>query len=70
MQTQRKNRPFSNDRRQLIRQRTELEARLLAYRCGWLSADEINIRKLKRALARVLGSLEGADPLAEELLRG
>ena len=58
--------PVSN--RALIQQRSELEARLLAYRCGWLELDEIKIRKLENALRQVLQMLGTDDVLARALL--
>lgn len=60
----------STDSRAAIRLRSELEAKLLAYRCGWLSRDEIKIRKLERELARLLDELENEDPMARRLIDG
>ena len=54
--------------RALTQQRSELEARLLAYRCGWLELDEIKIRKLEKALRGVLHKLGTDDVLATALL--
>lgn len=53
-----------------IRRRTELEAKLLAYRCGWLARDEIRIRKLERALLTVLAAIGRDDPMARDLIAG
>ena len=49
-------------------QRWELEAKLLAYRCGWLPFDEIKIRKLEHELTGVLTTNGIQDSLAEALI--
>jgi hypothetical protein len=49
------------------RLRLDLEAKLLAYRCGWLACDEIKVRKLERDLGRILDSA-GEDQLARQLI--
>ena len=49
------------------RLRLDLEAKLLAYRCGWLACDEIKIKKLERDLGRILDST-GEDQLARQLI--
>ena len=51
-----------------VRRRGELEAKLLAYRCGWLASDEIHVRRLKRELARLLDESPADDRLARALL--
>lgn len=52
----------------LIALRSQLEAKLLAHRCGWQSLDDIRLRKLELALKAVLGELDQPDP-AEALIR-
>lgn len=54
--------------RALVKTRTELEAKLLAYRCGWQKLDDIRVRKLERSLRIVLNELGSPDP-AEALIR-
>lgn len=54
--------------RTLIALRTQLEAKLLAYRCGWQAADDIRVKKLELALTAVLAELGQPDP-AEALIR-
>ena len=53
--------------RALIALRTELEAKLLAHRCGWQAMDDIRLKKLELALKAVLGELGQPDP-AEALI--
>ncbi len=53
--------------RALVALRTQLEASLLAYRCGWQAADDIRVKKLELALKAVLGELGQPDP-AEALI--
>ncbi len=53
-----------------IRRRSEIEAKLIAYRCGWLASDEIHIRKLTRELSEVLYFIGADDPLARQLIEG
>jgi hypothetical protein len=55
--------PFNHFQR-----RSELEAKLLAYRCGWLAPDEIRVRRLKRELARLLEEIQADDAMARALL--
>ncbi len=55
--------------RPLIRRRTELEAKLLAWRSGWIRLDELRIRKLEKELEAVLAGLPDQDPLAQALIR-
>lgn len=55
------------EHRDSTRQRLDLEAKLLAYRCGWLSFDEIKIRKLERQLKQLLESA-GDDQMARNLI--
>jgi hypothetical protein len=55
-------------RNAVVRQRSELEAKLLAYRCGWLARDEIKIRKLQRELDQILKQIGTDDALARHLL--
>ena len=52
----------------LVALRTQLEAKLLAHRCGWQPLDDIRVRKLELALKAVLAELGQPDP-AEELIR-
>ncbi len=52
----------------LIALRTQLEAKLLAHRCGWQTLDDIRIKKLELALKAVLAELGQPDP-AEALIR-
>jgi len=59
--------PLGNDRA-LVALRTQLEAKLLAYRCGWQAADDIRVKKLELALKAVLAELGRSDP-AEALIR-
>ena len=66
MRPQRHHEPLLEPRAQ-IRLRLDLEAKLLAYRCGWLACDEIRIRKLQRDLGRMLDSA-GEDQLARQLV--
>ena len=54
--------------RALVALRTQLEAKLLAYRCGWQSADDIRVKKLELALKAVLSELGQPDP-ADALIR-
>ncbi len=61
-------RELTRTRTELVQSRTELEARLLAYRCGWRKPDDIGVRKLERALGRILSELGNPDP-AEALIR-
>lgn len=72
MHAQRQNRsdPGSNadSSTSAVRRRTEIEAKLLAYRSGWLPSDEIRIRKLTRELSEVLDYIGAADPLANQLI--
>ena len=56
-------RPFNRFQR-----RSELEAKLLAYRCGWLAPDEIRVRRLKRELALLLEETQADDAMARALL--
>lgn len=58
----------SSAQRALVQSRTELEAKLLAYRCGWQKLDDIRVRKLERALGGILSELGRPDP-AEGLIR-
>jgi len=58
----------ATDHRQAIRLRTNLEAKLLAYRSGWLPFDEIKIRKLERELQIVLSVIGNEDTLACQLI--
>lgn len=60
--------PEENDRRKLVRRRTELEARLIAHRCGWQILDDIGLKRTRRSLASVLKSLGAPDP-AQALIR-
>ncbi len=55
-------------RRSLVFARTELEAALLAHRCGWQTLDDIRLKKLELALKAVLRELGQPDP-AEALIR-
>ena len=55
-------------RSELVRQRAELEAALLAYRCGWRGSDEIRIERLRRGLKAVLDALGSKDDPARALL--
>jgi len=59
---------FSNDTRVLKRRRTELEAKLLAYRLGWLAEDDVHVRRLQRDLKTVLSLLPEGDSRAAALL--
>ena len=71
MHAQRQNRSDSGsnpDSSTAVRRRTEIEAKLLAYRSGWLPSDEIRIRKLTRELSEVLDYIGAADPLAHQLI--
>ena len=52
----------------LVALRTELEAKLLAHRCGWQALDDIRVKKLELALKAVLAELGQPDP-AEALIR-
>lgn len=52
-----------------VRRRTELEAKLIAYRCGWLVGDEIRIRRLERELGRLLDEIGQDDPAHRLLSR-
>lgn len=52
----------------LIALRTQLEAKLLAQRCGWQALDDIRVKKLELALQAVLAELGQPDP-AEALIR-
>ena len=61
--------PEKDDRRALVRRRTELEARLIAHRCGWRTLDDIRLRRVRRSLAGVLRALGAPDP-AELLMQG
>ena len=56
------------EHRQLIMRRTVLEAKLLAWRSGWIELDEFRIRKLRRELNKVLADLPAEDPLARSLM--
>ena len=56
------------DGKAVVRRRSELEAKLLAYRCGWLARDEIRIRKLERELDLVLKRIGTDDALARRLI--
>ena len=51
----------------LVALRTQLEAKLLAHRCGWQVLDDIRVRKLELALKAVLAELGQPDP-AEALI--
>jgi len=59
---------FSNDIRVLKRRRTALEAKLLAYRLGWLAGDDVRVRRLQRDLKTVLSLLPEGDSMAAALL--
>jgi len=52
----------------LVALRTQLEAKLLAHRCGWRTLDDIRVKKLELALQAVLAELGQPDP-AEALIR-
>ena len=52
----------------LVALRTQLEAKLLAHRCGWQALDDIRVKKLELALQAVLAELGQPDP-AEALIR-
>lgn len=52
----------------LVALRTQLEAKLLAHRCGWQSLDDIRVKKLELALKAVLAEIGHRDP-AEALIR-
>ena len=52
----------------LVTLRTQLEAKLLAHRCGWRTLDDIRVKKLELALTAVLAELGQPDP-AEALIR-
>ena len=52
----------------LVALRTQLEAKLLAHRCGWQALDDIRVKKLELALKAVLAELGQPDP-AEALIR-
>ena len=52
----------------LVALRTQLEAKLLAHRCGWQAMDDIRVKKLELALKAVLAEIGQPDP-AEELIR-
>jgi hypothetical protein len=52
----------------LVALRSQLEAKLLAHRCGWQSLDDIRVKKLELALKAVLAELGQPDP-AEVLIR-
>ena len=65
-----KARARADDRRTLIRRRTDLEAKLLAWRSGWIDLDELRVRKLQRELHAVLTELQTKDTLARFLLSG
>ena len=52
----------------LVALRSQLEAKLLAHRCGWQSLDDIRVKKLELALKAVLAELGQPDP-AEALIR-
>ena len=54
--------------RALVALRTQLEAKLLAHRCGWQTADDLRVKKLELALKAVLGELGQPDP-ADALIR-
>lgn len=51
----------------LIALRSQLEAKLLAHRCGWQRLDDIRVKKLELALKAVLVQLGQPDP-AEALI--
>ena len=53
----------------LVALRTQLEAKLLAHRCGWQVMDDIRVKKLELALKAVLAELGSPDP-AEALISG
>ena len=53
----------------LIALRTQLEAKLLAHRCGWQALDDIRVKRLELALKAVLAKLGSPDP-AEALISG
>ena len=53
----------------LVALRTQLEAKLLAHRCGWQEIDDIRVKKLELALKAVLAELGSPDP-AEALISG
>ncbi|MEM8769996.1 MAG: hypothetical protein AAGE43_21380 [Pseudomonadota bacterium] len=55
-------------RQDLTRQRAELEAALLAYRCGWRANDEVRVERLRRGLKAVLDALGAANDPARALL--
>ena len=65
-----KARARADDHRALIRRRTDLEAKLLAWRAGWIDLDELRVRKLQRELHAVLTELQTQDALARFLLSG
>ncbi len=69
-QTTEPQRPQQPSNDALIQRRTELEARLLAYRCGWRAHDEMQVVRLTRALARVLDELGQEDRQARALVAG
>ncbi len=56
------------DRQDLVRQRAQLEAALLAYRCGWRANDEIRVERLRRGLKAVLDALGTRNDPARALL--
>jgi hypothetical protein len=68
MQPVRQPNHLTADTPNLVGRRTELEAKLLAHRCGWLASDEIKVRKLERALAEVLAEIGRDDPMARRLI--
>ncbi|MEJ2088276.1 MAG: hypothetical protein P8Y69_07345 [Gammaproteobacteria bacterium] len=68
MQPDKQTRQSDTHRHQAVHRRTALEAKLLAYRCGWLAPDEVRVRRLQRALERVLAEIGRDDPMARQLL--
>ena len=68
MQLRRDRAPAIARDRAAMQRRTQLEAKLIAYRCGWLERDEIAIRKLERALDRVVREIGREDRMARALL--
>ena len=69
LQTGRNQQPANlSERVALRRRRYEAEARLLAYRVGWLESDDIGMRKLKRELQELLRVED--DTLVRTLLDG
>lgn len=61
-------RPDPRQHMALVALRSQLEAKLLAHRCGWQALDDIRVKKLELALKAVLAELGQPDP-AEALIR-